>query len=254
MSRLGFAPGCARRGRARGCATAGIEVDGVMTHLACRRRGRDVHARASSTASTRRSRALPRAAPPAARPRRQQRGAGLRPADAHAGAPRAAALRRAAAAAVARDRRAAGDDSSRRGSRLVKDVPPGRRSPTAAAGSRSAPVADRDHAARLRRRRAAHARACRSAGACRCAGGRAPVAGHGVHGPHDGWTSPIGPRSASGNEAVLFGDDPDAWDVADWAGTNAWQVLTGDRVARAARLRRAGPVVAVRVEVPAVSR
>jgi alanine racemase len=30
-----------------------------------------------------------------------------------------------------------------------------------------------------------------------------------------------------GDEAVLFGDDPTAWDVADWAGTNAWQVLTG---------------------------
>ena len=25
----------------------------------------------------------------------------------------------------------------------------------------------------------------------------------------------------------VFGDDPTAWDVADWAGTNAWQVLTG---------------------------
>ena len=30
-----------------------------------------------------------------------------------------------------------------------------------------------------------------------------------------------------GDEAVLFGDDPTAWDLADWAGTNAWQVLTG---------------------------
>jgi alanine racemase len=37
-----------------------------------------------------------------------------------------------------------------------------------------------------------------------------------------------------GDEAVLLGDDPTAWDVADWAGTNAWQVLTaiGPRVPR----------------------
>jgi alanine racemase len=37
-----------------------------------------------------------------------------------------------------------------------------------------------------------------------------------------------------GDEAILFGDDPTAWDVADWAGTNAWQVLSavGSRVPR----------------------
>lgn len=37
-----------------------------------------------------------------------------------------------------------------------------------------------------------------------------------------------------GDEAVLFGDDPTAWDLADWAGTNAWQVLTavGRRIPR----------------------
>jgi alanine racemase len=37
-----------------------------------------------------------------------------------------------------------------------------------------------------------------------------------------------------GDEAVVFGDDPTAWDVADWAGTNAWQILTsvGLRVPR----------------------
>jgi alanine racemase len=37
-----------------------------------------------------------------------------------------------------------------------------------------------------------------------------------------------------GDEAVLFGDDPTAWDVAEWAGTNAWDVLTrvGSRVPR----------------------
>ena len=39
---------------------------------------------------------------------------------------------------------------------------------------------------------------------------------------------------AEGDEAVVFGDDPTAWDVADWAGTNAWQILTsvGLRVPR----------------------
>jgi alanine racemase len=37
-----------------------------------------------------------------------------------------------------------------------------------------------------------------------------------------------------GDEAVLFGDAPTAWDVAERAGTNAWQVLTaiGRRVPR----------------------
>jgi len=37
-----------------------------------------------------------------------------------------------------------------------------------------------------------------------------------------------------GDEAVLVGDDPDAWTVADWAGTNAWEVVTriGPRVPR----------------------
>ncbi len=42
------------------------------------------------------------------------------------------------------------------------------------------------------------------------------------------------PDAQEGGEAVVFGDDPTAWDVADWAGTNAWQVLTsvGLRVPR----------------------
>jgi alanine racemase len=42
------------------------------------------------------------------------------------------------------------------------------------------------------------------------------------------------PDVGEGDEAVVFGDDPTAWDVADWAGTNAWQVLTsvGLRVPR----------------------
>jgi alanine racemase len=42
------------------------------------------------------------------------------------------------------------------------------------------------------------------------------------------------PEVAEGDEAVVFGDDPTAWEVADWAGTNAWEVLTsvGLRVPR----------------------
>jgi len=42
------------------------------------------------------------------------------------------------------------------------------------------------------------------------------------------------PEAAEGGEAVLFGDDPTAWDVGGWAGTNAWEVLTrvGPRVPR----------------------
>ena len=42
------------------------------------------------------------------------------------------------------------------------------------------------------------------------------------------------PEVGDWEEAVLFGDSPTAWDVADWAGTTAWQVLTavGARVPR----------------------
>lgn len=42
------------------------------------------------------------------------------------------------------------------------------------------------------------------------------------------------PEVVEGDEAVLFGDEPTVWEVADRAGTNAWQVLTsvGPRVPR----------------------
>jgi alanine racemase len=42
------------------------------------------------------------------------------------------------------------------------------------------------------------------------------------------------PSVQAGDEAVLFGDAPGAWDVAECAGTNAWDVLTrvGSRVPR----------------------
>jgi alanine racemase len=42
------------------------------------------------------------------------------------------------------------------------------------------------------------------------------------------------PGAAAGDEVVLLGDSPSAWELADWAGTNAWDVLTriGSRVPR----------------------
>ena len=42
------------------------------------------------------------------------------------------------------------------------------------------------------------------------------------------------PTLAEGDEVTVFGEEPTAWDLAEWAGTNAWQVLTsvGARVPR----------------------
>ena len=42
------------------------------------------------------------------------------------------------------------------------------------------------------------------------------------------------PDIVDGAEAVLFGDDPTAWDLAAWAGTTSWEILTsvGSRVPR----------------------
>jgi alanine racemase len=42
------------------------------------------------------------------------------------------------------------------------------------------------------------------------------------------------PQTSEGDEAVLFGDEPTAWDVAGWAGTTVWDVIThiGQRVPR----------------------
>ena len=42
------------------------------------------------------------------------------------------------------------------------------------------------------------------------------------------------PDVVDGTEAVLFGDDPHAWDLAAWAGTTSWEILTsvGARVPR----------------------
>lgn len=35
------------------------------------------------------------------------------------------------------------------------------------------------------------------------------------------------PSLKAGDEVTVLGDAPGAWDLAEWAGTNAWQVLTG---------------------------
>jgi alanine racemase len=42
------------------------------------------------------------------------------------------------------------------------------------------------------------------------------------------------PDVVDGTEAVLFGDDPHAWDLAAWAGTTSWEILTsvGSRIPR----------------------
>ena len=42
------------------------------------------------------------------------------------------------------------------------------------------------------------------------------------------------PDVVDGTEAVLLGDDPHAWDLAAWAGTTSWEILTsvGSRVPR----------------------
>jgi alanine racemase len=42
------------------------------------------------------------------------------------------------------------------------------------------------------------------------------------------------PDVVEGDEAIVLGESPTAWDLGDWAGTNAWQVLTtiGPRVTR----------------------
>jgi alanine racemase len=35
------------------------------------------------------------------------------------------------------------------------------------------------------------------------------------------------PEVEAGREALLLGDEPGAWELAELAGTNAWQVLAG---------------------------
>jgi alanine racemase len=73
----------------------------------------------------------------------------------------------------------------------------------------------------------------RDLGAFRIGPGRVPVAGTVCM---DLTTADVTDRPdvVDGTEAVLFGDDPTAWDVAAWAGTTSWEILTsvGSRVPR----------------------
>jgi len=43
-----------------------------------------------------------------------------------------------------------------------------------------------------------------------------------------------GAGASESDRVVMMGDEPTAWDVAEWAGTNAWDALTrvGARVPR----------------------
>jgi alanine racemase len=52
------------------------------------------------------------------------------------------------------------------------------------------------------------------------------------------------PSVVEGDEALVLGESPSAWDLAEWAGTNPWQILTaiGPRVKRVPRVD-AGEVV-----------
>lgn len=73
----------------------------------------------------------------------------------------------------------------------------------------------------------------RERGRFRIAGGSAPVAGTVCMDLTMADVTDLDEVRA-GDEALLFGDDPDAWELADLAGTTAWQVLTavGNRVPR----------------------
>ena len=115
---------------------------------------------------------------------------------------------------------------------LVKDVPPGTRVSyggrwVAQRPSRIAtiPLGYEDGVPRTDR--------MRDEGAFRVGNGRVPVAGTVCM---DLTMLDVTGRSdiVDGTEAILFGDDPHAWDLAAWAGTTSWEILTsvGSRVPR----------------------
>jgi alanine racemase len=60
------------------------------------------------------------------------------------------------------------------------------------------------------------------------------------------------PRVQEGDEVVVFGDDPTAWDLAEWGGTIVWEILTrvGARLPRVyvedGRILEVGPSLFVR--------
>ncbi len=51
------------------------------------------------------------------------------------------------------------------------------------------------------------------------------------------------PELSVGDEVTVFGDSPTAWDLAGWAGTNAWQVLTGVGARAPRRYKLGGRIV-----------
>ena len=115
---------------------------------------------------------------------------------------------------------------------LVKDVPKG--TPVSYGGRWKAP-----HAARIATIPLGYADGVprtdrmRDEGAFRIGPGRVPVAGTVCMDLT--MTDVTGrPDVDAGVEAVLFGDDPHAWDLAAWAGTTSWEILTsvGTRVPR----------------------
>jgi alanine racemase len=73
----------------------------------------------------------------------------------------------------------------------------------------------------------------RDEGAFRVGHGRVPVAGTVCM---DLTMADVTDRAdvVFGTEAILFGDDPHVWDVAAWAGTTSWEILTsvGSRIPR----------------------
>ena len=211
----------------------GLDVDGVMTHLACadesdaetarqldrfddggrRPRGRVACARPSST---------PRTAPACRRPGRDTRSRAR--ACSSTGCPRAPSGPDVAVSPVM---------SVSADIALVKEVPPGTR--VSYGGRFTAPrtVAHRDRAVRVRGRRAAHARDVR-AGRLRSSGGRrAPVAGTVCMDLT--MLDVTDHRGACARETrrCCSATSPTAWDVAELRGDERLAGADRDRPARA---------------------
>ena len=216
-------------------ATPASSVDGLMTHLASADEDAAATSGAARLASTRVARGPRRAGASATMGAcRQQRRPACTCARATPSSARPAALRPAArgrwspAVEVRPVMTLVGPRRT-----WSRTSPPG--TPVSYGGRwvARAAVAHRDALGGLRRRRAAHRRRWPRRGALAIRGRRAPVAGTVCM---DFTMVDVTDRTdvEEGDEAVVFGDDPTAWDVADWAGTNAWQILTsvGLRVPR----------------------
>jgi alanine racemase len=229
MSRLGFDDGAFADAAVR-LSDAGVEVEGAMTHLACADESADATARQLDRFDA----AVAALAARGLRPplRHAANSAGLPfVRDTHT-------LARPGLLLYGLPTRPLGPDVAVRpvmtvsaDVALVKDVPAGTAVSygarwTAARPSRIAtvPLGYADGVPRTD--------AMRTSGAFALPSGLAPVAGTVCMDLTmlDVTELPV----REGDEAVLFGDAPTAWDVAERAGTNAWQVLTaiGRRVPR----------------------